>query len=49
MLSERINNALNTQINKEFYSAYLYLSMAHYFLETGLSEYWKSIPEKALP
>ena len=37
MLSERINSALNTQINKEFYSAYLYLSMAHYFLETGLS------------
>lgn len=37
MLSERINSALNTQINKEFYSAYLYLSMAHYFLEIGLS------------
>lgn len=36
MFSERINNALNTQINKEFYSAYLYLSMAHYFSESGL-------------
>lgn len=36
MFSERINNALNTQINKEFYSAYLYLSMAHYFNENGL-------------
>ncbi len=36
MLSERINNALNTQINKEFFSAYLYLSMAHYFHELSL-------------
>lgn len=36
MLSEKINNALNMQINKEFYSAYLYLSMAHYFFENGL-------------
>ena len=36
MLSERINNALNTQINKEFFSAYLYLSMAHYFSDLGL-------------
>ena len=37
MFSARINNALNTQINKEFYSAYLYLSMAHYFESNGLS------------
>lgn len=37
MISERINNALNTQVNKEFYSAYLYLSMANYFYGLGLS------------
>ena len=37
MLSERLNNALNLQINKEFYSAYLYLSIAHFFNEHGLS------------
>ena len=36
MLSERINNALNTQINKEFFSAYLYLSMSNYFNGLGL-------------
>ncbi len=28
MLSEKMQAALNTQINKEIYSAYLYLSMA---------------------
>lgn len=30
MLSEKMQSALNTQINKEIYSAYLYLSMAAY-------------------
>lgn len=37
MLSDRLNNALNLQINKEFYSGYLYLSISHYFQEHGLS------------
>lgn len=36
MIKENILNELNEQINKEFYSAYLYLSMATYFRETGL-------------
>ncbi len=31
MLSQTMQAALNEQINKEFYSAYLYLSMAAYF------------------
>ncbi len=31
MLSKTIEQALNTQIQKEFYSAYLYLAMAAYF------------------
>jgi len=30
MLSEKLQNALNEQINKELYSAYLYLSMSAY-------------------
>ncbi len=30
MISEKMQDALNTQINKELYSAYLYLSMAAY-------------------
>ena len=36
MISERINEALNAQINKEFYSAYLYMSMSAYLRESGL-------------
>ncbi len=31
MITEKIQKALNEQINKEFYSAYLYLSMAAHF------------------
>lgn len=31
MLSKTIQNAFNDQISKEFYSAYLYLSMSSYF------------------
>ena len=42
MLSERLNNELNAQINREFYSGYLYLSMANYFHENNLNgfEHW---------
>ncbi len=36
MISAKIQKALNEQINKELYSAYLYLSMAAYFQDTGL-------------
>ena len=36
MLNPRIQDALNEQINAELYSAYLYLSMAHYFEAEGL-------------
>jgi ferritin len=36
MLSERIQDALNRQLNAEAYSGYLYLSMAAYFESTGL-------------
>ncbi len=36
MLSEKMENALNEQINAEFYSSYLYLSMACYFEDKGL-------------
>ena len=36
-MNNKIAELLNDQINKEFYSAYLYLSMANYFLENGLS------------
>lgn len=35
MLSERMNEALNVQANRELYSSYLYLSMSYYFRSTG--------------
>ena len=37
MISEKINNILNEQINKEFYSGYLYLSMSANMKELGLN------------
>jgi len=36
MLSEKLADAMNTQINAELYSAYLYLSMQTWFDATGL-------------
>ena len=36
MISDKVRNILNEQINKEFYSAYLYLAMSAYFDEIGL-------------
>jgi ferritin len=37
MLSEKMNEALNVQANRELYSSYLYLSMSHYFESTRMS------------
>ncbi|EJP6471320.1 ferritin [Clostridium sporogenes] len=37
MLSEKLLNALNSQINFEFYSSYIYLSMASYAESEDLS------------
>jgi ferritin len=31
MLSEKVNEALNIQANRELYSSYLYISMSYYF------------------
>lgn len=36
VINEKVQNVLNAQINKEFYSAYLYLAMSAYFDEVGL-------------
>lgn len=36
MISETINGILNEQINKEFFSGYLYLSMSAHLKELGL-------------
>lgn len=36
MLKETVAGLLNEQVNKEFYSAYLYLSFANFYEEEGL-------------
>lgn len=48
MLSKPVQNAINNQINKEFYSAYLYLSMAAYFQATNLPGFahWMTVQAK---
>ncbi len=48
MISDKIRNILNEQINKEFYSAYLYLSISAYFSEIGLYgfSHWTKVQSK---
>ena len=36
MMDTKVRDLLNNQINKEFYSAYLYLEFSNYFEDTGL-------------
>ena len=36
MMNERVHELLNDQINKELYSAYLYLDFSNYFNDRGL-------------
>ncbi|MBQ7363013.1 MAG: ferritin [Clostridia bacterium] len=36
MMNEKVRALLNDQINKEFYSAYLYLDFSNYFSQAGL-------------
>lgn len=36
MLKEKISQLINEQINKEIYSAYLYLDMSNYYVQNGL-------------
>lgn len=37
MIKKEVYDVLNDQVNKEFYSAYLYLSMSAYFTDLGLT------------
>ena len=48
MIKQKIENALNVQMNKEFYSYYLYLSMAAYFESNNLKgfSHWLRIQAK---
>lgn len=36
MINEKVAKLMNDQINKELYSAYLYLDMANYYIDEGL-------------
>ena len=36
MLDKKVKELINTQVNKDFYSAYLYLDFANYFYDQGL-------------
>ena len=36
MLDKKVSQLLNEQVNKEFYSAYLYLDFSNYYYEEGL-------------
>lgn len=37
MLNQTVAQLLNTQINKEFYSAYLYLDFSNFYVDQGLN------------
>ncbi len=37
MISEKVAKLLNEQINKEFYSAYLYLDFSNFYVDQGLN------------
>lgn len=48
MLNEKVSDLLNDQINKEMYSAYLYLDFANFYTNKGLEGYanWYTIQAK---
>ena len=45
MLNQKVIELINDQINKEFYSAYLYLDMANYYIDNDLDGFgnWYNI------
>ena len=47
-MDKKVSELLNTQINKEFYSAYLYLDMANFYSSRGLDGFanWYEIQAK---
>ena len=47
-MNEKVSALLNEQINKEFYSAYLYLDMANFYTQKGLDGFanWYEIQAK---
>lgn len=46
-MEQKINELLNTQINHEFYSAYLYFAMSTYFSEINMDGFAKYMKNQA--
>ena len=48
MISKTMEQALNKQVNREFYSAYLYLSMSSYFESVNMKGFahWMKVQAK---
>ena len=48
MLNKKITELLNSQINKEFYSSYLYLDISNFYIEKNLTGFghWFSVQSK---
>jgi ferritin len=48
MIKDNVRDAINTQMNREFYSSYLYLSMAAYFESMNLKgfSHWMQVQAK---
>ena len=46
MLDKKVAELINTQVNKEFYSAYLYLDFANYYKDAELNGFsnWYQVP-----
>ena len=49
MMNSKVRDLLNQQINKEFYSAYLYLDFSNYFEDAGLDGFanWYKVDRKS--
>ena len=47
-MNEKVSDLLNEKVNKEFYSAYLYLDMANFYTQKGLDGFanWYEIQAK---
>jgi ferritin len=48
MLNEKIVQLVNDQVNKEFYSAYLYLEISNFYVEKGLDGFAHWFMEQAI-
>ena len=47
-MNANVSKLLNEQINKEFYSAYLYLDFANYYAAVGLDGFENCVPASTL-